>query len=168
MKRFLPFGAILMVLASCSTGVLPTSSTEKYNEDLASLRPHYPSKTDTNVIEETSVITEDFRDVKPTYDVTETLNMALDSIDVLSKNVRYINGFTIQVYSGTVKKRAYNARGMVKQLLPDSPPVMQFEEPNFTVKVGKYYSTLEAQSDFNKLLRGFRSATIIPARLYIR
>ncbi|MEM9858833.1 MAG: hypothetical protein AAF843_15850 [Bacteroidota bacterium] len=161
--------SVFLVFMACSPGVMPTAdNAEKYKEDLSYLRPTYPDVSnvnDTTSTQEGEVISEL---VDPSFDDTEKLNAVLDSIDVIRKDVRFVNGFTIQVYSGYDSEAATKARGRVYSILEDSKPSLKFEEPNFKVKVGKYYSRLEAQGDYALIKEKFSSALIIPERIYIQ
>ncbi len=157
---------VFIVLMSCSPGAVPTSTdSEKYKEDLAYLRPTYPDLNDTTSFDTQEL--EDYSDIKPRYDVTAKLNSVLDSIDVIRKNRHYVDGFTIQVYSGYNSEEATIARGKVYSILEGSRPSLKFEEPNFMVKVGRYYSKLEAQKDYSLIRARFPSALILPQRIYI-
>lgn len=161
------FVVVLGISGACTPGVLPTSSDdERYKEDLSYLRPTYSDTTE-NVTPEEPIATPDYSSIDPEYDVTAELNVILDSIDALRKNVPYVDGFTIQVYSGYNSEEATIARGKVYSVLPGSSPSLKFEEPNFKVKVGKYYSRLEAQKDYSLIKARFSSAIIIPQRIYI-
>ena len=168
MKQFhLVLFVVLGILAACSPGILPTSyDDERYKEDLSYLRPVYTDTTETVSSGETAN-TSDYSTIEPEYDVTDELNTILDSIDVLRSNVHYIDGYTIQVYTGHDSEEATIARGKVYSVLPGSAPSLKFEEPNFKVKVGKYYSRLEAQKDYSLIKARFSSALIIPQRIYI-
>ena len=167
-KSACSFLVVLTVLMACSPGSIPTSSdAERYKEDLSYLRPTYPEPVD-SVEMDTPVDAPSYSNIEPKYDVTKQLNAILDSIDVLRKDKRYIDGYTIQVYSGYDSEEATIARGKVYAVLPDSSPSLKFEEPNFKVKVGQYYSRLEAQKDYSLLKEKFLSALIIPHRVYIK
>lgn len=169
MKKSLLYGLVgLFLFTACSKSTLPgTSDTETYREDLSFLRPEYEMPklaTDTTLQEEVS----DYSHVTPSRDVTKKLNVILDSIDILRKDVRYIDGYTIQVYSGTNSEEARLARGKVYAIIPGSHPILKFEEPNFKVKVGKYYTRIEAQQTYAQLKKKFPNAIIIPQRIYIQ
>jgi len=45
--------------------------------------------------------------------------------------------------------------------------VLKYDEPNFRVKVGKYYSRLDAQQDYSAIKEKFSSAIVIPERIPI-
>ncbi|ELR69920.1 hypothetical protein C900_04443 [Fulvivirga imtechensis AK7] len=156
------------IIFGCSSTTTPTSSDmERYKEDLSVLRPEYENpealKDTISAGEE-----EDYSSITPKYHVTRELNAILDSIDVLKKDVRYIDGFTIQVYSGTNSEQARITRGKIFSLIPEADPVLKFDEPNFKVKVGKFYSRIEAQKTYAKLKGEFPKAIIIPERIYIQ
>lgn len=138
-----------------------------YSEDLSWLRPSYeaPEKLDeTSEVERTI----DYSNTFPASDVTAALNATLDSIDVLRQGIRYIDGFTIQVYSGISSTEARRTRGKIYSLLPESDPKLSFDEPSFKVKIGKYYSRMEAQKLYAQLKEEFPNAIIIPERIYIQ
>lgn len=159
---------VSIVIFGCKTSSVTSSAdAEKYKEDLAQLRPKY-EKPKVIVDSASTETVKDYSDVVPKYHVTAKLNAVLDSIDVLRKDVRYIDGFTIQVYSGTNSEEARLARGKVYSILPESDPELKFDEPNFKVKVGKYYSRIEARKPYAQLKKKFSGAIIIPERIYLQ
>lgn len=157
-----------LIILGCKSSKKPASTdTEKFREDLSVLRPEYEKP---EMREDTLAVSteEDFSSITPKHHVTRKLNTVLDSIDVLRKDVRYIDGFSIQVYSGTSSEEARLSRGKVLSILPESEPDMRFDEPNFKVKVGNFYSRMEAQKTYAKLKSEFSKAIIIPERIYIK
>lgn len=156
------------IMFGCSSTTTPTSSdTERYKEDLSVLRPNY-EKPEAHEDTLATGAEEDYSNITPKYHVTKELNSILDSINVLKRDVRYIDGFTIQVYSGTNSEEARLTRGKVFSLIPEADPILKFDEPNFKVKVGKFYSRIEAQKTYAKLRADFPKAIIIPERIYIQ
>lgn len=159
-----------LVLMSCSSTTTTRSSSknadEQYSEDLSVYRPEYPDIQNTaDSQDKEDQISGNYP--RPQYDVTRDVNMVLDSIDILREDVRYVDGFTIQVYSGTNSEEAKIARGKVYSLVSGSAPQLKYEEPTFKVKVGKYYSRLEAQKTYTIIKKRFPQAIIIPERIYI-
>jgi len=148
---------------------VPTSSDEKYVEDLSIHRPEIPTiKGDSNTAIEVRQPENNLTAfIEPQYDVTEELDAVLDSIDRIREDIKYVSGFTILVYSGTSSERAHIARGKVYSSLPDSQPLLKYDEPNFRVKVGKYFSRFEAQKDYTEIRKKFSSAIVIPERIPI-
>ncbi|MDX1628326.1 MAG: hypothetical protein R3345_06485 [Fulvivirga sp.] len=157
-----------MGMVGCAPSVTP-SATEDYSEDLSSMRPTIEQITfdidtltdiEDEPVDETSY-------VEPTHDVTGSLNAVIDSIAKLRQDIRYLDGYTILVYSGTSSEQAQIAKGKVHSIIDDSNPSLRFEEPNFRVKVGEYFSRLEAQEDYALLRKEFPKSIIIPARISI-
>lgn len=160
---------VLIVVVACSPGAVPTASdAERYKEDISYLRPTYAKTVDSVDTVSTSKNEHLEEAIEAKFDITEELNTILDSIDVIRKDKRFVDGFTIQVYSGYDSEEATKARGKVYSILENSRPSLKFEEPNFKVKVGKYYSRLEAQRDYALIKEKFSSALIIPQRIYIQ
>ncbi|MEM1406170.1 MAG: hypothetical protein AAGG59_05305 [Bacteroidota bacterium] len=165
--NYIPF-IVFIIFTACSPGAVPTSSdAERYKEDLSYLRPTYSEiiESDTTVASQNEPVEES---IEAEFDITKELNAILDSIDVIRRDKRFVDGFTIQVYSGYDSEEATKARGRVYSILENSTPSLKFEEPNFKVKVGNYYSRLEAQRDYALIKEKFSSALIIPQRIYIQ
>lgn len=157
----------LVALYSCSPStVTQTSKTESYSEDLSVYRPKFEVKESTDNEQKVETV-EEIKYPEPTFDVTKQVDAVLDSIDMLKANVNFVDGFTIQVYSGTSSEEAKISKGKVYSILSDEKPVLKYEEPSFKVKVGKFYSRLEAQKTFAQLKRKFPNAIIIPERIQL-
>jgi hypothetical protein len=135
-------------------------------EDLATIRPHFPAPPDTprhyagNPVKNVPV-------VKPTMTVNEKVNMVLDSIDQLNSLRKYIPGYTIQVYSGLNRDEAGNARKRLSEEL-DMRADLQYMQPKFRVRVGYYFTSLEAQKDLVRLKRVFPNAILVPESVPIK
>lgn len=169
MKKLLYLAVVCGLVNACSPGSVPSGSKEAYTEDISYLRPEYTEVED-SLFEGTVSNPENqinYAEIEPAFDVTKPLNTILDSIDRIRDDVKYINGFTILVYSGTNSEQARIARGKVYTILPNAEAELKYDEPSFRVKVGKYYSRIEAQKDYTALKEKFAKAIIIPERLYI-
>lgn len=167
-KLLILFVGALMI--ACSQGSVPGgSSAGSYSEDLAYLRPGVPDIPDTLLSETkaTSSGSEDYNNITPSHDVTAKLDGILNEIDALRSDVEYLDGYTVLVYSGTDSEKAHLAKGKVFTIIPEAKPELKYDEPNFRVKVGKYYTRLEAQKTFGQLKEKFPNAVIIPERIEI-
>jgi hypothetical protein len=150
-------------LSGCKTQSTTTSSSQdRYSEDLSALRPKIgapeekaPEKTDDK--KATTY-------VEPKHAVNKQLDAVLDSIDRINVSRKAIDGFTIQVYSGK-REEALNAKKTLTTSLPDLDAEVQFTEPIFRVKVGKYFTRMEAQQDYSAVRRYFPAAIIVPERI---
>ncbi|MEQ8924862.1 MAG: SPOR domain-containing protein [Fulvivirga sp.] len=166
-KKSLYFLVYSLAIYACSpTTTTSTSSIETYNEDLSVHRPKFDALDESKEVKSSTKEVE-ISYPEPTNDVTKNLNAVLDSINRLKANIKYVDGFTVQVYSGTSSEEAKIARGKVYSILSDASPSLKYDEPNFKVKVGKYYSRLEAQKTYAQLKRKFPNSIIIPEKIYL-
>jgi len=144
------FAAVLVSCATTTKTTTVSSSTQKYSEDLSGSRPKAATTT-TGTTGGTTTSPADTRKatayVEPKYAVNKKLDTVLDSIDRINVQRTFIDGFTIQVYSGSRKEDAMKAKQELASSLPDLQSEVLYSQPNFRVKVGKYYSRIEAQKD---------------------
>lgn len=156
-------------MISCAGPKKTTTTTTgggKYSEDLSVLRPKVeeaPAKivpTQDNARKQTPY-------VEAKYSVNKKLDAVLDSIDRINLQRNFIDGFTIQVYSGLKREDALNTKKELTSTVPDLESEVQYSQPNFRVKVGKYFSRLDAQKDYVEVKRHFPTAIIIPDKVAI-
>jgi len=135
-------------------------------EDLASLRPHFTPPPDTakhyagNPVKNVPVVT-------PRMMVNDKVNFVLDSIDRLNLLRKVIPGYTIQVYSGLNREEA----GITRSRLQDELGMraeLQYVQPKFRVRVGHYFTNLDAQKDLLRLKRSFPNSILVPESIPIR
>jgi hypothetical protein len=156
----------LLLLVGCKTTQTSKSvPSGNYSEDLSSLRPKTSlagdsSQSGTGTVKKTTY-------VEPKYNINDQLDVVLDSIDRININRKFIDGFTIQVYSGLDREAALNIRKTLTTSLPDLESEIQYNQPNFRVKAGKYFNRLDAQKDFLAIKKFFASAIVIPDKIEI-
>ena len=162
---------LALLIAGCAspTKTTTTSTTGgKYSEDLSIYRPKpeqvAPNTTTTTNPSDTRKQT---AYVEPRYTVNKKVDVVLDSIDRYNLQSKAIDGFTIQIYSGLKREEALNAKKTLATTLPTLEADVQYAQPNFRVKVGKYLSRLDAQKDFVEVKKRFPTAIIIPDRVAI-
>jgi hypothetical protein len=160
MKHFL----FLFLLLS-SLGV-SAQRNKPIQEDLSSIRPHFPMPPDTgkhyagNPVKNVPV-------VRPVMTVDDKVNSVLDSIDRLNAHRKYIPGYTIQVYSGLNRDEAGNTKKRLMEEL-DIRADLQYMQPKFRVRVGYYFTSLEAQKDLVRLKRVFPNSILVPESVPIK
>ncbi len=161
------FFLVLLIGWACK----PTQSTQgvqdgKYSEDLSGLRPKIEEPTETTVLPDHNK-----RDpktyVEPQHTVNKELDAVLDSIDRINLKRKFFEGYTIQVYSGMKREDALNARKQLTIALPDLDSELQYLQPNYRVKTGKYFSRLEAEKDYQMVKRYFQAAILVPDKISI-
>jgi hypothetical protein len=160
---------VLFFASACST-TTRTTSTEKssaYSEDLSSLRNDFLDSDEDpllieNHIEQSLIVSEGAGTT-----VNNKLNYILDSINVLTKQNKYLEGYTIQVFSGLSREEAMNVKADLFKKMPEVNADLIYTQPSFRVKIGKYYSKLEAQQDYMAIKRNFPNAILVPERIYL-
>jgi len=143
-----------------------TSQSSRYSEDLSVWRPKEQLPADTS---KTTSLPDKGKTtyVEARHAINEPLNTVLDSISRINLSRKFIDGFTIQVYSGLDREAALNAKKDLSISLPDLESHIRYDQPNFKVKAGGYYTRLDAQKDFVAIKRHFPSAIVIPDKIPI-
>lgn len=167
MSRILSVLIVMLVLYGCAKKSIPSSgSPASYSEDLTILHPVLTVEETTDVPDtgNRSIATGPF---VTEYDITEEL----DSLAVLiaDKNLqkRSIDGFTVQVYSGPNRDMANNAKSQLQSIGLHIAPQVVYIQPNFRVKIGRFYSRLEANQVYARVREVFPNALLLPEKFPI-
>lgn len=102
-----------------------------------------------------------------TANVNEKVEDVLDSINRFNITRKFIEGFTIQVYSGQNREDAMNVKKKIG-METDVNAMLEYTQPKFRVRVGSYYSRLEAQKDLTRLKRLYANAILVPEKILVR
>lgn len=153
---------ILMALASCKlirsssdSGSAPYST---YQEDLSGSLPKYPDfTTGSPAVAESS-------SVSSVQSVDGQLDEVQRRFAERNKNEPYFNGYTVLVFSGIDRNQAFKTQDDLKLYFPDLTPEMQYQQPRYLVKIGKYTYKVEAQKAFSQVKGQFPTARIIQER----
>ena len=143
-----------------------SSGSGKYSEDLSVWRPETAEVTD-SVKTTTPERNRTNQYVEARYAITDQVDTVLDSIYEQNLSKGAVDGYTIQVYSGIKREDALNIKKNLSQSLPDLESDIQYRQPNFRVRTGKYFTRLEAQKDYLAVKRYFPNAIVIPDRVSI-
>ena len=167
-QHILFYSIVVVWLASCASPKNTMVSTQGagYSEDLSIWRPKAETpvdNTNTNVPDQPKQT----QYMEPKYAVNKKLDTVLDSIDRYNRSRQFIDGFTIQIYAGLKREDALNAKKNLASSLPDLSSEVEYAQPNFRVKVGKYYSRIDAQRDYVAVKKYFPTAIVIPDKVAI-
>jgi hypothetical protein len=168
MRSIIFLFAFALIIVGCKPAQkTQTSQTGKYSEDLSHLRPTVSEQTENtttsdNTKKEPKVFVE-----KPLFTVNKQLDAVLDSIDQINLTRKFIEGYTIQIYSGTKREDAMNAKKQLTTVIPQLESELQYVQPNFRVKTGKYFTLLEAEKDYEKVRQYFQTAIVVPDKIAI-
>ena len=161
---------------SCSgTGSTPQKSNAykvDYEEDLSVHRIAYANQAEEGIPSGSGIqpsIEARFPEapVLVTNDITRDLDQLVDEVAKKNSYIKSIPGFTIQVFSGTSREMANQAKRQIYLVLPDAEPQIKYMQPNYKVQVGRFVDRLEAQKTFSIIKKEFPSALIIPDRIEI-
>jgi hypothetical protein len=158
--------AIGIWLIACKTAAPSTTSSGSFQDDLSVFRPTFKievkeEKTDS---QEPVVIAYP----EPINAVNARLTSYLDTLASNNKKVKYIDGYTILVYTGTNRDMAMQAKNDAYKLASKHRPDIQFKQPTYRVKVGRFADRLEAQKVYAKLRLQFENAIIIPEKVALQ
>ncbi|MEM6736560.1 MAG: SPOR domain-containing protein [Bacteroidota bacterium] len=154
---------ILLILAACKAAT--PSSSGRYHEDLSVHR--FPYTIENNEAEKTAYSVQ----AEKYTPLTGHIGTELDSIAKIAyqQNIegRYVDGYTIQVYSGANRNDANEAESKMTEFFPDLDAKVTYRQPNFRVRGGQFIDRLEANRVYNEVKREFPRALLIPERLLI-
>ncbi|GAA0877402.1 hypothetical protein GCM10009119_03700 [Algoriphagus jejuensis] len=154
---------LLVILGSCklirpASGGDGASAYAAYQEDLSGSLPKYPDFTSST--EETST--------NVSSGSVQSVDGQLDEVQrkLTEKNMSdpYLSGYTVLVFSGIDRNQAFKTQDDLKMYFPDMTPEMQYQQPRYLVKVGKYTYKIEAQKAFSQIKGQFPTARIIQDR----
>lgn len=153
----------LLLLSICISGF--SQKNKPYSEDLSKLRPKVEMPPDQKRVDSVPKIR---HEITPTKTVNTKVDAVLDSIDRVNLTRKFIDGFTIQIYSGQKRDDASNIIKKMEEEVPWLIARLRYEQPKFRVTVGKYFTKLEAQSDLLILKRKFNTASLVPEKIQLR
>jgi hypothetical protein len=163
--------SMILITAYC---LLPTVSNAQRNknrdpkphhEDLTDLRLEFPVVRDSTLKREEApkIIS-----LPAINSVHKKVNEVLDSIYRFNQTKMFVDGFTIQIYSGLKKEDAMNAIKKFVEEAEDLRSDLAYVQPKWHVKTGTYFSRLEAQRDLHRLKRIFPAAILVPTKIQLR
>lgn len=132
-----------------------------YFEDLS-----YTRDTKKNISKSNFILSNNNNTTVPT--IINELDSVLNIIKYENKKNDYIEGFTIQLYLGDNRILAEETEIKLNKLDSLTKKITIFTQPNYRVKVGKYYSRFNANRDYNKFKKTFPNAIIIPEKIKIQ
>lgn len=93
------------------------------------------------------------------------LDSLVDQHIEANKAANGIQGFRVQVFFGSERKPAQDAKAKMQQLMPEEEVYLVYQQPYFKVRVGDYRTRLEAEAIYRKLMHEFDKVFIIPDKI---
>ncbi|MEQ9423728.1 MAG: SPOR domain-containing protein [Cyclobacteriaceae bacterium] len=154
----------LSIIIGCSPNATIQTSSVAYNEDLSQYRPKVKPAEITKPSEENSD-SDQVPFVKPTNHINAELDSVLAIKAAKNLEVGFVQGYTIQIYSGRSREEANNAKLKAFEVLEEVDADVYYDQPMFRVKVGQYFSRLQAEKDYGVLKNDFPQALVLPDRI---
>jgi hypothetical protein len=155
------FVIMLFFVASCAG--LKKSGTnvdayENYQEDLTEDLIQFPDLAEQSFESVTEAPT------KGSLAVDEDLEFSINKLQETYRAERYWSGFTVLVFSGVDRDQAFKTRNDLYTYFPEMKSEMQYQQPRYLVKIGKFINRIEAQPYYHQLKEQFPTARIIQDR----
>jgi hypothetical protein len=94
---------------------------------------------------------------------------SLDSL--IEKNIeenrshQTMDGYRIQLFSGSERNNANALKAKFKQDFPDEPSYLIYQQPYFKLRVGDYRNFIEAQQMYLQLQKVYDQLLIVPDKI---
>ncbi|WP_347159619.1 sporulation protein [Pontibacter chitinilyticus] len=141
---------------SSETGIGKSSAKASVNEDLSQYRPKYTAEEATAVAR-----------VEPTHHVNDQVAVLMDTVASVNRNIRYAKGYRILAYNGSERQGVMNLRKAIIGRVPDVKDYLTYQQPNFRLKIGDFFSRIEAQQVLNQIQDLIPNAQIVPDQINI-
>jgi hypothetical protein len=132
-------------------------STKKVRaEDLSAYRPKVVAPSETAAAA-----------IVPTNHVNEKVEILLDTLAAANKNIKYAQGYRILVYTGNDRKTAFDLRKTVVNRLPEEREYLTYVQPTFKLKIGDFYTRMEANEVLQQIRYIAPNASIISEQINV-
>ena len=93
--------------------------------------------------------------------------MLLDTLAASNKNIKYAQGYRILVYTGNDRKTAFDLRKSAVNNLPEERDYLTYVQPTFKLKIGDFYTRMEANQALQQLRNIAPNASIIAEQINV-
>jgi hypothetical protein len=163
---------ITFAFFACKRPSIPTKNTTSsmgdYDEDLSTVRIKYDNRPNAEIVDNKNPKEKSTSVVKLPKQVNNQVDMALDSIAVRNKTVRYSSGYRIQVFVGNDRKEVDEAKSYIYQNFPELSTYLTFSQPTYKLKTGDFTSKLDAERYYSSIRQRYSMAMIISEKIDIR
>jgi hypothetical protein len=106
--------------------------------------------------------------IVPTNHVNDRVDALIDTLAQRNKTVRYAKGYRILAYSGTERKAWLDIRQAIVKRVPDERDYPLFTQPNYRLKIGDYFTRVEAQQVLLRIKDISPNAMIITDQINVK
>lgn len=164
---------VLIVSACASTGIPADDSKKKTagtgdqpkGEDLSPYRPKF-ALADPSTAKAAGK--ELAAGIVPTNHVNDRVAALMDTLAERNKSIRYARGYRILAYSGTERKAWLDIRDAIVKRVPEERDYPIYTQPNYRLKIGDYFTRVEAQQVLLRIKDITPNAMIIADQINIK
>ncbi|TXK50871.1 sporulation protein [Pontibacter qinzhouensis] len=160
------FALLFLVLAACGSSSRTSTSDAgratgktRAAEDLSEFRPTYPDAEATG--------SNAAAPLTPTNHVNNRVAALMDTVASVNRNVKYAQGFRILAYNGSERQTVMDLRKAIIARVPQEKDYLTYQQPNFRLKIGDYFSRIEAQQVLNQIRDLLPNAQIVSDQINI-
>jgi hypothetical protein len=154
-------------MVACKSGQSTVSGPPpKFQEDLAQYRPRFAPVAKPQG-QPTPQVVIAASSAKPTGDIGAELGRLRADIAEANRNLRFAQGYWVQVYSGSSREEANRVMTHLRYALSDQKPELVYAQPNYRVKVGNFFHKYEAYQLYSELKGQYPNAFIAAGRISI-
>jgi hypothetical protein len=153
---FLSYSCAVIAPKQTNTG----TPYDNYSEDLSNSRITFTNLEEIQPSTAERVDAPISRNLAVDSDLATAIQRSIDK----NRTERVWNGFTVLVYSGVDRDQAFKVRNELFTLYPELRPDMQYQQPRYLLKVGKFLNRIEAQAYYYQLKEKFPMARIMQER----
>lgn len=145
--------------AKASASKMVASGTKKVRaEDLSAYRPKVAPVPE-NLTASAAVT--------PTNHVNDLVASLLDTIASSNKNIKYAQGYRILAYTGNNRATAFDLRKAIIGRMPEERDYLTYVQPTFKLKIGDFYSRMEANQALQQIRNIVPNASIISEQVNV-
>jgi len=163
MMCLIGLSVVLVFIGATFGSCLAQPAKVSDDPDIAAFRPRFKPELPMVKIDTVASVVAN----KPAYsipkeDVTQRLNISLDSVYERNKSQKFADGFRILAYSGPDKVKMNEAKQKVYKLFPNADLYQEWIPPDYRIEFGDYIDKIQA---YNVLVK---ARPVIPEALIIR
>ncbi|SIQ56122.1 sporulation protein [Pontibacter lucknowensis] len=135
-----------------------TTTSARVVDDISVYRPTYPAD---------AANAPAAARVEPTNHANAKVAVLMDSVASVNKNIRYAQGYRILAYNGSERQTVMDLRKAIIARVPEEKDYLTYQQPNFRLKIGDYFTRMEAQQVLNQISDLIPNAHIVQEQINI-
>jgi len=165
MYRYTLLWIFLVLFLSANTyAAVKHGTLQFYSENLAYHRTKFsaPAMTSNNDYVVQKLKQKKSHHISFEHDITSQLHELLADLKSFYEMTELIPGYTIQAYTGANRQLAFQVKDKLCSLYTHLHIEVQYKQPNFSVRVGRFLDRLESYQLYVSIKKDFPQAIIRP------